>query len=362
MPWETLRTSRWTTCPQEEGYMMVYTANQTNEDLNVYFDDMAVTHTSGPIIRTDDYYPFGMTFNTSVLDGALTNKYLFNGIEHQPDLGLNTYQTIFRTYDPVLGRFLQIDPLADFMPGINPYSFGFDNPVNLADPDGLGPLDWLIGTKDERRRRRMQRRNSAASNGRRRRQERKRWVYGTTGSKSNQAKNDDDRLPVLSINVNNLLGSEMPSYLSDFEDLLENRSASITSNSENERIPFPLGEGGRKVIVTDETHPMLPANSNSPDDIYPYFRKTYLTPIANTLIKYPTLKLIIVPMFINLSDIRKDANTTPELKTRATAIMRALIGMGVNPDQLGKYYGEYLPESTKGKVIYEPIKFIYEKK
>src|SRR5690606_31319496 len=51
--------------------------------------------------------------------------------------------TLFRLYDPALGRFTSIDPLADFFPGINPYSFGFDNPILFGDPDGLAPMWWL---------------------------------------------------------------------------------------------------------------------------------------------------------------------------------------------------------------------------
>ena len=55
--------------PEEEGTMIIYTANQTAEDLDVYMDDMMVLHTEGPIIRMDDYYPFGLTFNTSERSG-----------------------------------------------------------------------------------------------------------------------------------------------------------------------------------------------------------------------------------------------------------------------------------------------------
>lgn len=51
--------------------------------------------------------------------------------------------TLFRLYDPALGRFTSIDPLADFFPGISPYSFGFDNPILFGDPDGLAPMWWL---------------------------------------------------------------------------------------------------------------------------------------------------------------------------------------------------------------------------
>jgi hypothetical protein len=47
------------------------------------------------------------------------------------------YDTPFRSYDAQLGRFHQIDPLADLAPGINPYRFGFNNPISLNDPTGL---------------------------------------------------------------------------------------------------------------------------------------------------------------------------------------------------------------------------------
>ncbi len=129
--------------PEEEGYMMIYTANQTSEDLNVYFDDMAVTHTSGPIIRTDDYYPFGLTFNTSVLDGALTNRFLFNGIERDTELGLNWDIAEFRSYDPAIARWLQIDPKTSEKE--SPYVGMGNSPIFYSDPLGdtvrVGGLD-----------------------------------------------------------------------------------------------------------------------------------------------------------------------------------------------------------------------------
>ena len=66
--------------PDEEGYMMIYVANQTDESLNVYMDDMTITHIEGPIIRTDDYYPFGLTFNSSERSGFTTPPDLNGGV------------------------------------------------------------------------------------------------------------------------------------------------------------------------------------------------------------------------------------------------------------------------------------------
>ncbi|MDQ3535522.1 MAG: RHS repeat-associated core domain-containing protein, partial [Bacteroidota bacterium] len=87
--------------------------------------------------------PFGLSFNSYQRVTATLNRYKFNGVEHVQDWGLSMYQTLFRLYDPTIGRFHQVDPLAELMPGINPYNFGFDNPISFADPDGLAPIWWI---------------------------------------------------------------------------------------------------------------------------------------------------------------------------------------------------------------------------
>lgn len=51
--------------------------------------------------------------------------------------GLEMYETTFRGYDPQLGRFWQIDPLADISEDASPYSFGNNNPILYNDPYGL---------------------------------------------------------------------------------------------------------------------------------------------------------------------------------------------------------------------------------
>lgn len=120
--------------PEEEGYLMVYVANQTAENIDVFFDQMAVEHTSGPIIRVDDYYPFGMAFNTGTLAGALTNKYLYNGKELQQELGLDWYDYGARMYDAAVGRWHAMDPLQQFH---SPYVYAANNPIRFIDPSGM---------------------------------------------------------------------------------------------------------------------------------------------------------------------------------------------------------------------------------
>ena len=115
--------------------MYVYISNESAATHWVYFDDMKVTLNESPVIQEDDYYPFGLSFNSYSRVTAKENKFLYNGKELQEETGWLDYGARF--YDPEIGRWHVIDPLADKYYPVSPYNYVLNNPINMLDPDGM---------------------------------------------------------------------------------------------------------------------------------------------------------------------------------------------------------------------------------
>ncbi len=112
-------------------------------------DNNGVIDAATEIIDEKNYYPFGLThkgYNNiqSPLGNGVAKKFGFGGKEYGEELGLDWYDVTARNYDPALGRWMNIDPLADQMRRHSPYNYAFDNPLRFIDPDGMSPDDVII--------------------------------------------------------------------------------------------------------------------------------------------------------------------------------------------------------------------------
>lgn len=98
-----------------------------------------VTNAAGAIVEQYEYDAYGQVsfFNGAyapLTASAIGNPVLFTGQRYDAESGLYFYKA--RYYSPVLGRFLQRDPLG-FVDGMSVYEYVFSNPVNWIDEFGL---------------------------------------------------------------------------------------------------------------------------------------------------------------------------------------------------------------------------------
>lgn len=130
----------------KNGYLYVFVSNET-PNIDVYWDNLQITHVRGPLVEETHYYPFGLTMagiSSKALNGTPENKFKYNGIEYNEDFDLNTYDAIFRTLDAQIGRWWSLDPKPNV--SISGYTSMANNPVRFADPFGdTATVRWGTG-------------------------------------------------------------------------------------------------------------------------------------------------------------------------------------------------------------------------
>jgi RHS repeat-associated protein len=111
----------------------------------------ALSDDTGAIIETYRYDIFG---TPAIYDGtnqllsasAQGNRFLFTGREWIAEANLYDYRN--RAFSPVLGRFLQTDPIGFAAGDVNIYGYVFNMPGDFVDPFGLAWSDFPIGMGD----------------------------------------------------------------------------------------------------------------------------------------------------------------------------------------------------------------------
>jgi|GEM_PF-2927880 len=174
--------------PTEEGYVRATSITDDPADPQLVFNyvynytdhlgNIRLSYTKDPatnelkIMEENNYYPFGLRHK--VYGSVLKQDYLkeeeangngnearpgiviespynykYNGKEFQDELGLNLYDYGFRNYDPALGRWMNMDPLAENYFSYSSYVYVRNNPVLRVDK--LGMWDVTVHLYNDRK-------------------------------------------------------------------------------------------------------------------------------------------------------------------------------------------------------------------
>lgn len=136
----------------DAGYQSAGTAEAVHYLRDVLGSVIGLANSSGTLVEKYTYDPYGRTLveSRNAATGAFEyanasafgNPWMWTGQRY--DAGVKLYHFLFRSYSPVLGRWLQRDPLG-YVDGVNLYEYLNGDPIKGSDPYGL--LDPAGGFK-----------------------------------------------------------------------------------------------------------------------------------------------------------------------------------------------------------------------
>ncbi len=102
------------------------------------------------IKEENHYYPFGLKhegYNANQI-GNNYNLKEFQGQEFTENLGLNIHEWKYRVSDPTIGRFWQIDPLAEDYVYNGVYNFSENRVIDAVELEGLEAMDYKVTMRE----------------------------------------------------------------------------------------------------------------------------------------------------------------------------------------------------------------------
>ncbi len=144
-----IKTSSGGKTAAEPSFEYVYQYKDHLGNIRLSYTDVngdGVITASTEIIEEKNYYPFGLQHKgyndaTSSIGNSTAQKFSFVGKELNQELGLEWHDFGARNYDASLGRWMNLDPLAEQMRRHSPYNYAFNSPIYFMDPDGMAPQD-----------------------------------------------------------------------------------------------------------------------------------------------------------------------------------------------------------------------------
>lgn len=89
------------------------------------------------MVQSEEYYLFGLSYNSYSKESTVANRWKFQGQEHVNELSLGWDSFKWRNHQPDIGRFFNVDPLAEKYYYNSPYAFSENKVVAHVELEGL---------------------------------------------------------------------------------------------------------------------------------------------------------------------------------------------------------------------------------